>query len=182
MSESRPSESAPHPRAERYMNPYLAGIGLGVSLLAGFVLVGRGLGASGAFTRLDAAVVETVAPNHAHTQSYWKRYTTQKKAPLDNFLVFQVLGMIFGGLVSGYAAGRIRKEVYKGPRISTRWRLVLAAGGGVLAGFGARLAGGCTSGLALTGGATLAISGWVFMMCFFGAGFAGAALVRRQWR
>jgi hypothetical protein len=164
------------------MNPYLAGIGLGVSLLAGFVLVGRGLGASGAFTRLNAAVVEQVAPEHAHAQSYWKRYTTRKKAPLDNFLVYQVLGMILGGLVSGFAAGRIRKEVSRGPRISTKWRLVLAAGGGLLAGFGARLAGGCTSGLALTGGATLAVSGWVFMMCFFGAGFAGAALVRRQWR
>ncbi len=177
MSQSEKTKIQPKP----YMNPYLAGIGLGISLLAGFVLVGRGLGASGAFTRLNAAVVETVAPTHAHTQSYWKKYTTKKKAPLDNFLVYQVLGMIFGGLLSGFAAGRIRREVSRGPSISSRWRLILAAGGGLLAGFGARLAGGCTSGLALSGGATLAISGWVFLMCFFGAGFAGAALVRRQW-
>jgi len=50
-----------------------------------------------------------------------------------------------------------------------------------MAGFGARLAGGCTSGLALTGGATLALSGWIFMVSFFAAGFGGAALVRREW-
>ncbi len=167
---------------ERYMNPYLAGVGLGLALLAAFVLVGRGLGASGAYTRLDAALVEVVAPEHAHSQSYWKRYTTRAKAPLDNFLVYQVLGMILGGMISGYAAGRARREIYKGPRISVRSRLLLAVGGGMMSGFGARLAGGCTSGHALTGGATLAVSGWVFMMCFFGAGFVGAALVRRQWR
>jgi hypothetical protein len=181
MSET-PQVDAAGPAPTRYMNPYLAGIGLGLSLLLAFVLVGRGLGASGAFTRLDAAVIEQVAPAHAHTQAYWKQYTTGTKGPLHDFLVFQVLGVILGGLVSGFAAGRIKNEVVRGPNISVRWRLVLAAGGGLLAGFGARLAGGCTSGLALTGGATLAVGGWVFMMCFFGAGFAGAALVRRQWR
>lgn len=182
MSAKQDKAAAPTvDKADRYMNPYLAGIGMGVCLLAAFVLVGRGLGASGAFTRLNAAVLEKVAPEHTHKHAYWKRYTTKKKAPLDNFLVYQALGMILGGLLSGYAAGRVRKEVYKGPRISVRWRLLLAAGGGIMSGFGARLAGGCTSGHALTGGATLALSGWVFMMCFFGAGFAGAALVRRQW-
>ena len=176
MSEAKHSPGKP------FMNPYLAGLGLGFSLLAAFVLVGRGLGASGAFTRLNAAVVEKVAPDHAHSQAYWKKYTTRKKAPLDNFLVFQMLGVILGGMLSGYAAGRLRKDVSRGPNISVRWRLLLAAGGGMMAGFGARLAGGCTSGLALTGGATLALSGWIFMMCFFAAGFAGAALVRRQWK
>ena len=170
--------TAPKP----YMNPYLAGLGLGVCLLAAFVLVGRGLGASGAFTRADAAVLEVVAPEYARTQSYWKKYTTKSKAPLDNFLVYQMLGMILGGLISGFSARRLRREITRGPNISVRWRLALAVGGGVLAGFGARLAGGCTSGLAMTGGATLAISGWVFLMFFFGAGFAGAALVRRQWK
>ncbi len=163
------------------MNPYLAGVGLGLSLLLAFLLVGRGLGASGAFTRADAALLEQVAPEHAHTQAYWKRYTTRPKAPLDNFLVYQVLGMVLGAMVAGWSAGRMRREVYRGPRISVRWRFGLALGGGMIAGFGARLAGGCTSGLALTGGATLAIGGWVFMMAFFAAGFAGAALVRRQW-
>lgn len=173
-----------HPTTEPrpYINAYLAGVGLGVSLLLAFVLVGRGVGASGAFTRAEAAVVETVAPKTAHSQPYWKRYTTRAKAPLDNFLVYQALGMVLGALLAALWLRRLRKEVLAGPNISVRSRLLLAAGGGILAGFGARLAGGCTSGLGLTGGATLAAGGWVFLGTFFAAGFVGAALVRRQWR
>lgn len=177
---SRPDATPGAPRP--YMNPYLTGVGLGLSLLLAFVLVGRGVGASGAFTRTEAAAVETVAPKTAHTQPYWKRYTTGKKAPLDNFLVYQALGMILGALLAALIYGRLRKETLRGPNVSVRGRLLFAAGGGILAGFGARLAGGCTSGLGLTGGATLAVGGWLFLMAFFAAGFAGAALVRRQWR
>ena len=44
------------------MNPYLAGIGLGLVLLAAFVLVGRGLGASGAFNAIIAWAVSLMAP------------------------------------------------------------------------------------------------------------------------
>jgi uncharacterized membrane protein YedE/YeeE len=167
--------------ARPYASPWLAGLGLGLSLLLSFVLVGRGLGASGGFTRVDAAVLQTMAPGHAQSQRYWKQYTTGRRATLDDFLVYELLGVIVGAMVSGYSARRLRREVSKGPRISTGARLGLALGGGMLSGFGARVAGGCTSGLALTGGATLALSGWIFMMCFFAAGFAGAALVRRQW-
>ncbi|MDY0001795.1 MAG: YeeE/YedE thiosulfate transporter family protein [Polyangia bacterium] len=170
------------PQGERpYLHPYLAGIGLGLALLMTFVLVGRGLGASGAFTRANAAVVDLVAPDHARTQAYWKKYTTQKKGPLDDFLIYQTLGLILGAMASGFLGRRLRWEVTRGPRISQRARLGFAVLGGVLAGFGARLAGGCTSGLALTGGATLALGGWIFMLSFFAAGFAGAALIRRQW-
>ncbi|MBF8248605.1 MAG: putative transporter component, partial [Bacteroidetes bacterium] len=38
--------------AQPYSNPYLAGLGLGLVLLAAFVVMGRGLGASGAFSSL----------------------------------------------------------------------------------------------------------------------------------
>lgn len=180
-SEAAAGRSAAAPKPKPYMNPYLAGVGLGVSLLLAFVLVGRGLGASGAFTRAAAAGVEAIAPDHVQENPYWKRYAGDGRRPLDNFLVYQVFGMILGGMFSAYAANRVRRETSRGPNISPRGRIGLAVGGGVLAGFGARLAGGCTSGLALTGGATMALSGWLFMFAFFAAGFGGAALVRRQW-
>jgi hypothetical protein len=48
-------------------------------------------------------------------------------------------------------------------------------------GFAAGLARGCTSGLALSGGALLATGGWIFMMMFFAGAYALAWLVRRQW-
>jgi hypothetical protein len=48
-------------------------------------------------------------------------------------------------------------------------------------GFGAKLARGCTSGLALTGGALLAPGSWIFIATAFAAGYATAPLVRRHW-
>ena len=45
-----------------YMNPYLAGVGLGLVLLTAFLVMGRGLGASGAFSTVVAASVDAVAP------------------------------------------------------------------------------------------------------------------------
>ena len=53
--------------------------------------------------------------------------------------------------------------------------------GGAVAGFGAQLARGCTSGQALTGGAQLALGSWVFMFSVFGGAYALAWFFRRQW-
>jgi len=79
------------------------------------------------------------------------------------------------------SAGRFKATVEKGPRISTKGRLMYAAGGGVIMGFAAALARGCTSGQALSGGALLATGSWAFMMMVFAGGYAFAYLVRRQW-
>jgi uncharacterized membrane protein YedE/YeeE len=70
----------------------------------------------------------------------------------------------------------------KGAHVSTAKRLVLAVLGGVAMGFAARLARGCTSGQALTGGAALSLGSWVFMMAVFTGGYLVAPLVRREWR
>jgi hypothetical protein len=78
-------------------------------------------------------------------------------------------------------AGRFKVTVEKGPRISTRGRLLYALAGGTLMGWAASLARGCTSGQALSGGATLAVGSWVFMMMLFAGGYAFAYVVRRQW-
>ena len=47
---------------------------------------------------------------------------------------------------------------------------------------GAKLARGCTSGQALTGGALLSAGGWAFMMMVFAGGYGAAWMVRRQWQ
>ena len=64
---------------------------------------------------------------------------------------------MLGGLVSGLWNRRVRLETRKGPRISTAARWVLAFVGGVIMAYGARLARGCTSGQALSGGAVLSV-------------------------
>jgi len=60
-------------------------------------------------------------------------------------------------------------------------RLLLAFVGGGTMGFGARLARGCTSGMALTGGASLALGSMVGMMFIFMGAYALAYFLRRQW-
>jgi uncharacterized membrane protein YedE/YeeE len=170
-------------RTERaYLNPYLAGIGLGLVLLAAFVLMGRGLGASGAFSSTTAWLVSQVAPAYAATNEFLGPYLEDGTHPLKAWLVFEVIGVFAGAWVSGLLAGRVRRTVEKGPRISTAARLGLAFAGGGLMAFGAHLARGCTSGQGLTGGSLLNLGSWIFMLCVFGGAYLAAPLLRRQWR
>jgi uncharacterized membrane protein YedE/YeeE len=179
-----PSDTAvPDRRAAPYMNPYLAGIGLGLVLLAAFVVMGRGLGASGAISSVAAVAVDSVASDHARSNGFYLGYLDGGSGhPLKAWLVFEVLGVIVGGFISGALAGRVRKVVERGPRISVGARLLLALGGGTLMGFGAKLARGCTSGQALTGGALLNLGSWIVMLMFFAGAYALALFLRRQWR
>ncbi len=168
------------PRA--YWNPYLAGLGLGLVLLAAFVIMGRGLGASGAFSSLVAVAVQAVSPEHARHNEFYAEYLGSGAAnPLKDWLVFEVIGLFAGGFISGTLAGRVRRMVEKGPAISTSGRFWLAFAGGAVMGTGAKLARGCTSGQALTGGALLNLGSWAFMMSVFAGAYAMAYFVRRQW-
>ena len=161
------SEKAPV--LQPYANPYAAGAALGLVLLASFAFAGRGLGASGAF----AWVAARVAP----VNPYFERYLSA-----DSWLVIEIAGVILGGFLSAALAGRLGRDVERGPRISARARLVAAFGGGAAMGVGAALARGCTSGLALSGGALLSVGSWAFMMAAFAIGFALAPAMRWAWR
>lgn len=166
-----------------YLNPYLAGIGLGLVLLAAFVIMGRGLGASGAFSSTVAWFTSLVAPAHAQANEYLGEYIGDGSThPLKAWLVFEVVGVAAGALLSGILAGRARLAVEKGPRVSTAVRLACAFAGGMLMAFGAHLARGCTSGQALTGGALLNVGSWAFMLMVFVGGYAVAWFFRWQWR
>ena len=93
----------------------------------------------------------------------------------------EVVAVIIGGFIGAMLGGRFKATVEKGPRISNRGRLGFAFGGGIIMGFAAALARGCTSGQALSGGALLATGSWAFMLMVFAGGYAVAYLVRRQW-
>jgi len=166
-----------------YSNPYVAGFGLGLVLLAAFVIMGRGLGASGAFSSTVAVIVDTVAPQHARANQFYSGYLGEGAGnPLMDWLVFEVIGIFAGGFLSAALAGRIRKMVERGPSISSGGRLFFAFVGGALMGIGSKLARGCTSGQALTGGALLGVGSWAFMLAVFAGGYAAAWFMRRQWR
>jgi hypothetical protein len=91
-----------------------------------------------------------------------------------------VPGVFAGALISAVAAGRWRLRTIPeagwrerfGPRPALRWAVAFA--GGVLIQYGAELAGGCTSGLAVSGGVVLAPGAFVFMAAMFAAGIPTA--------
>ncbi len=166
----------------RYMNPYLAGLLLGLVLLATIFLTGRGLGASGAVKDAVIAAVDEVAPAHAERSSFYKTYVGPgKENPLKSWLVFEVAGVIIGAFVSGLVSDRLRFATEGGPRLKPSWRWLFAAIGGALFAAGAQFARGCTSGAALSGMAVLSTAGFVTMLAIFGTGYALAWFGRRLW-
>jgi uncharacterized protein len=166
------------PRA--YADPYLAGVGLGLVLLATFVITGRGLGATGAFATTAAGLTHAIAPAHADGNAYFARYLAGE-GPWRDWLLFEIGGVALGGLASAWAAGRLRGEIERGSA-SYRMRLALAFAGGAVMGLGAVLARGCTSGIALTGGALLGVGPWLFIIAAFAAAYLTAPMLRRMWR
>jgi len=172
--------AAPHPAP--YADPYVCGVGLGLVLLAAYVVMGRGLGASGAFASSASGVVAALSPASARANPYFARYAGAAGGPWLDWLVFELAGVAIGGLVSAYFAGRLRFEVERGPHTSRAARLLMALGGGAVMGAGAVLARGCTSGQALTGGALLSVGSWLFMIGAFAAAYVVAPLLRRAWR
>ncbi len=176
------SDTHASPGPAPYANPYLAGIGLGLVLLAAFVLVGRGLGASGAASAVVAWGLDLVSPSHARGLEWLSGRLTTGESPLKEWLVFEGTGVFLGALVSGLLAHRAALVVEKGPRVTTGVRLALAFAGGALMAVGAAFAGGCTSGQALTGGALLNLGSWVFMMMVFAGAYAVATFMRWEWR
>ena len=98
--------------------------------------------------------------------------------------MFLAIGVAVGGFFSALSGRRVVAfgTVERGPTTTKFRRLALALIGGLLMGFAARLARGCTSGQALSGGALLALGSWAFMIAVFAGGFGFAWFVRRQWK
>jgi len=167
------------PRA--HINPYVAGVLLGVVLFAAFMLTGAGLGASGAVSNVQTAVMKVVAQDHVDRTRILAEKGGGERNPLFDPSVFMLLGTFLGGLASGLINRRVRPEARKGPRISNGTRLILALVGGAIMGYGARISRGCTSGQALSGGAVLSAGSFAFMFAVFAGGYLLAWFVRRLW-
>ena len=165
-----------------YWDPYLCGIGLGMVLLGAFVVMGRGIGASGAMTSLVATGVNTISHAHAEANAFYMGYLGDGTVhPLKDWLVFEVLGVLIGGFISGRLAHRSKIKIEKGNLLSNQNRFVFAFLGGIIMAFGTKLARGCTSGQALTGGAMMNVGSWIFMIALFAGAYAMAGFVKKLW-
>ncbi len=168
-------------KAKAYMNPYAAGVFLGVVLFLSFLMFGHGLGASGGVAKIVGVLGDTVAPDRTEGSAYLVSLVRGGGHPLDTWLVWEIIGVVIGGFLSGLLAGRIKVETFKGPRISTGTRWAAAFIGGAVAGYGVRIARGCTSSQALSGGAVLSAGSWAFMFSVFAGAYMLAWFVRKLW-
>jgi len=151
--------------------PYLAGAGIGVLSWIAFAIAKDPIGVTTAYGRLAGEVAipllgsETVANN-----TYWKI------APFAfDYGVLFLLGIMIGAFVSAIMSGTFKIElvpdVWKQEMGASVWkRFTYAFLGGVIVMYGARLAGGCTSGHGISGGLQLAVSSWLFLAVMFATG------------
>ncbi len=166
--------------------PYLAGSLAGLlavaSVLVSTKMLGspKYLGASTTFVRSAGLIEKVVAEDHVADNAYFQ----SKNVRIDWQFMF------VAGIFAGAFAASIIDRSFKIEAVPPIWSdrfgnkiLVRAAGafaGGVVAMFGARLAGGCPSGHGLSGLMQLSLSGFITMAGFFGAGIIAANLVYRS--
>ena len=154
---------------------------MGIILFLAILLTGNGLGSSGGTTRLVTFVEDQIAPAHVDRTPYLLKLAGGDKNPLDDWIIPVFFGALLGGFTSGTIFGRTKLETTRGPNVSDRTRWLMAFLGGMIFLYGARMARGCTSGQALTGGTTLAAGSWVIMLCIFASAYAVAYFVRKFW-
>ncbi len=163
------------------MNPYLAGFLLGLVIIASVIFTGQGLGASGAIKDTISTGVVSVAHQYAENSEYFHKAAESDHSPLKSWLVFEILGVLVGGILSGAFAGRLKLQVEKPDHISSKKRIFFAIIGGIFFGIGSQLARGCASGAALGGMAVMSLSGFIAAFSIFGGGYMFAIVFKKLW-
>lgn len=166
---------------KEFLSPLTAGIGLGLALMFMFLITGHGLGANGFFIRLSVWLSDTVIPVWTENNNFFYTMTGDGN-PLNEWISWEIAGVVLGALAGSLMSRRFRIKIERGQGISITARILLALIGGILTGFGAQLARGCTSGLGLSGGATLAVAAFVFLIAFFVVGIVVSLITRRIWQ
>lgn len=160
-------------------SPYLVGMLIGVLSMFTFYFSNKPLGASTAYARIAGMIGSLIAPKHTKSLKYY-----QDKKPIVDWGVMLVIGVVLGGFLAAWFGNELTLrwvppmwEAEFGESVGLR--LIAAFGGGLLMAFGARLAGGCTSGHGISGTMQLSVGSWIAVICFFVGGIATAMLMFR---
>ena len=96
----------------KYLNPYLGGVLLGLVLLSANFIAGRGLGASGAIKSVVATTITAVDKDAINKMPFMAEYAQSHGGnPMKSWLVFEIMGVLVGGFLSGAFAGRLKLKV-----------------------------------------------------------------------
>jgi uncharacterized membrane protein YedE/YeeE len=155
-------------------SPYLVGAGIGVLSWLTFYFSDKPIGASSFYAAVAGMFGKAAAPRHTASLHYY-----QKNPPAIGWEFAFVVAAIFGGFLAATTGGEFRNE-WLHPMWTARFgdsiglRFGVAFAGGILMAFGARLAGGCTSGHGISGTLQLNVASWIAVVCLFIGGIAVA--------
>ncbi|KAF5069115.1 hypothetical protein DSECCO2_235830 [anaerobic digester metagenome] len=148
-------------------SPYLAGTGIGLLVCLTLLLSDRPLGASTAFAKLGGMIAGLISHERVESMEYFERVT-----PAVDWQFLILPGAVIGGLIAALLSGTFAPEF-----VPSFWaarfgengvlRFASALVGGLLLGFGARWAGGCTSGHGISGNLQLSIASMLASAGFF---------------
>jgi len=163
-------------------NPYLAGALTGLLGVFSVAVAGKFMGASTTFVRASGMIEKIFAPEAVANSAYYM----SKGVKFDWQFLF-VLGIFLGALIASLTSKTFVwqpvPEMWKNRHGgSVTRRAIVAFVGGIVAMYGARLAGGCPSGHGLSGLTQLSVSGFIAAACFFGGGILMAAIVYPRTR
>ncbi|MCA9170044.1 MAG: YeeE/YedE family protein [Planctomycetales bacterium] len=159
-------------------SPYLVGACIGLLSVLTFYVSNKPIGASTAYARVAGMLGLAVAPRHTQSLKYFK-----DNPPKVGWELMLVIAVIAGAFLAAWSGGELTGQL-----LPTMWqnrfgidsdalRLVTAFIGGIFMAFGARMAGGCTSGHGISGTLQMAVGSWISAICFFVGGIATAIVI-----
>jgi len=155
-------------------SPYVVGAGIGVLSWLTFYFSDKPIGASSFYAQVSGFIGKLFAKRHIESLAYFK-----DNPPRVGWGFVFVLSIIVGASIAAVTGGEFVNE-WLPPMWVARFgdsialRAGVAFGGGILMAFGARLAGGCTSGHGISGTLQLNLASWIAVICFFIGGIAVA--------
>ncbi|MEF8880012.1 MAG: YeeE/YedE thiosulfate transporter family protein [Candidatus Thermoplasmatota archaeon] len=158
-------------------SPYFVGLGIGLLVWLSFLLSDKAIGCSTAYARSAGMIEKIFHGKKVHRKEYYKKFE-----PRIDWEWMLVIGIVVGAFISSMFSGVFHFEI-----IPSLWnesfgsnvfiRSIVAVFGGFLVGFGARMAGGCTSGHGISGTLQLSVSSWIAIFCFFVGGIITAFFI-----
>ena len=158
-------------------SPYVVGIGIGILSWFTWIISNKPIGCSTSFARSAGMIEKLFRRKSVDIRLYY-----QEVKPEIDWQWMLVLGIIIGALISSLLSGDFQLQW-----IPAQWansfgsnviiRLIMAFTGGILLGFGARWADGCTSGHGISGTMLLSVASWISAICFFIGGILMAQLI-----
>ncbi len=156
-------------------SPYVAGAGIGVLSWLTFYFADKPIGASSFYAAVAGGIGRIFARRHTDSLEYYK-----ENPPKIGWETVLVLGTVAGAFIAAMTGGELTNRwlppfwVARFGEQSFALHAALGLLGGLLMAFGARFAGGCTSGHGISGTLQLNVGSWISVICFFIGGIAVA--------